>query len=166
MIAKGDTLKDATFYVREREAEDQPFKMLPRTLSEAIGGKRVVIFGLPGAYTPTCSNAQLPGFEFMYEEFKSAGIDEVYCTAVNDAFVMNAWAQNLNVSNVKMLPDGNGDFATSVGALVSIRNLGFGNRSRRYAMIVDDMVVQTILVEEGSGDPYGESAPENVIKFV
>jgi peroxiredoxin len=98
-----------------------------KTSKELFGGKRVIIFSLPGAFTPTCSSYQLPGFEEKYDEFKAAGIDEIYCISVNDAFVMNEWARQLGIKKVKMLPDGNGDFTRLMGMLVSKSKIGFGN---------------------------------------
>jgi peroxiredoxin len=142
-----------------------------RTSRELFGGKRVIVFSLPGAFTPTCSTYQLPGFEERYDEFRARGIDEIYCCSVNDAFVMNAWAQQLGIQKVKMLPDGNGDFTRLMGMLVSKSQLGFGQRSHRYAMILTDMVREKLFVEPGrednfGSDPYGESSPENVLKYL
>jgi len=104
-----------------------------RTSAELFNGKRVVIFSLPGAFTPTCSAYQLPGFEEKYDDFIGSGIDAIYCISVNDGFVMNAWAQDQNIEKVKLIPDGNAYFTRSMGMLVSKSNLGFGDRSWRYA---------------------------------
>jgi peroxiredoxin len=164
-------LTDVTFHLRERDDSiggDNPFVWVRKNLSELIGGKRVVIFGLPGAFTPTCSNEQLPSYEHMYQEFMDLGIDEIYCTSVNDAFSMFQWAEKLGIKNIKMLPDGNGDFALSLGMSVSKRNLGFGERSWRYSMVVNDMVVTNFLPEDGCMDdcpldPYSVSSPENLV---
>ena len=133
--------------------------------------KRVVLFALPGAFTPTCSNEQLPGFDKMADAFKEYGIDEIYCMSVNDSFVMNAWATDQKLENVKMIPDGNGEFTKGMGMLVEKQNLGFGQRSWRYAMIVDNYVVKKMFVEPGKTDdspedPYGESSPENILKYL
>ena len=138
---------------------------------DLFGGKRVIIFSLPGAFTPTCSTYQLPGFEEMYDEFKRKGIDEIYCCSVNDAFVMNEWARQLGIKKVKMLPDGNGDFTRLMGMLVSKSNLGFGMRSHRYAVVLNDLVREKLFVEPGrednyGSDPYGESSPESVMKYL
>lgn len=164
-------LPDVSFHLRERDESvdgDNPFKWVRKTTSDLIGGKRVVIFGLPGAFTPTCTNEQLPGFEQMYQDFIDAGIDEVYCTSVNDAFAMYQWAKQLGIKNVKMLPDGNGDFAETLGMMVSKRNLGFGYRTWRYSMVVDNMEVVQFCPEEGIMydcpiDPYIISSPENTM---
>jgi peroxiredoxin len=142
-----------------------------RKSSELFDGKRVVIFSLPGAFTPTCSTYQLPGFEEKFEEFKALGIDAIYCISVNDGFVMNAWAQDQNIQNVKLIPDGNAYFTRSMGMLVSKSNLGFGERSWRYAAVVNNGIIEKLFVEEGQrdnadSDPYEETAPENVYSYI
>ena len=158
-------LVEVEFYFRE-EGE-----FVVRTTSDIFAGKRVVLFSLPGAFTPTCTNYQLPGFDDLYDEFKKEGIDEIYCVSVNDAFVMNAWAESLGIENVKMLPDGNADFTDSMEMLVSKNNLGFGERSWRYAVVLDDMYVEKEFVEPGKcdiceDDPYGETTPSKVLEYV
>ena len=135
---------------------------------EISKGKRIVIFALPGAFTPTCSTQQLPGFEENYGKFQEKCIDEVYCLSVNDSFVMNAWFKDLGIENVKSLPDGARSFTMSIGALCEKNNLGFGFRSWRYAIVVNDGVVENVFSEEGFGnnietDPYEVSTPENVL---
>ena len=162
MINVGDNLPDVNMPVRV----DGEFVLLNTT--EQFAGKRVVIFALPGAYTPTCSSFQLPGFETMFSQFQEKGVDEVYCLSVNDSFVMNSWFEAQGVQNVRPLPDGNGEFTELVGASVKKANLGFGVRSWRYAMVVNDNVVEHVFTEEGFGDnidtdPYEVSAPENVL---
>ena len=162
MINVGDNLPDVNMPVRV----DGDFVLLNTT--EQFAGKRVVIFALPGAYTPTCSSFQLPGFETMFSQFQEKGIDEVYCLSVNDSFVMNSWFEAQGVQNVRPLPDGNGEFTELVGASVKKANLGFGVRSWRYAMVVNDNVVEHVFAEEGFGDnidtdPYEVSSPENVL---
>ena len=146
-------------------------KFVAKTSEELFANKKVIIFSLPGAFTPTCSTYQLPGFEEKYEEFKSLGIDEIYCISVNDAFVMNEWARQLGIKNVKMIPDGNGDFTRLMGMLVSKSKLGFGLRSHRYAAVITDMIREKLFVEEGrednfGSDPYGESSPETVMDYL
>ena len=133
--------------------------------------RRVLVFSLPGAFTPTCSNQQLPGFEKLSSVFKEHGIDEIYCMSVNDSFVMNAWAQDQKLENVKVIPDGNGQFTQEMGMLCQKRDKCFGQRSWRYAMIVNNGVVEKMFVEPGKTDdtpedPYGESSPENVLKYL
>lgn len=146
-------------------------EFVTRTTSELFDNKRVVIFSLPGAFTPTCSAYQLPGFEDNYQEFKNLGIDEIYCISVNDGFVMNAWAQDQNIENVKLIPDGNAYFTRSMGQLVTKANLGFGERSWRYAAVVNNGIIEKLFVEDGfrdnaDTDPYEVSTPENVLEYV
>jgi len=142
-----------------------------RTSSELFDGKRVVIFSLPGAFTPTCSAYQLPGFEEKYDDFLGLGIDNIYCISVNDGFVMNAWAQDQNIKNVKLIPDGNAYFTRSMGMLVTKSNLGFGNRSWRYAAVVNNGIIEKLFVEDGQRDnadtdPYEATTPEVVFDYV
>jgi len=138
------------------------------TSDEICSDKNVIIFSLPGAFTPTCSTQQLPGFENLYNEFKEQGIDEIYCLSVNDAFVMNAWAESQKIKNVKVIPDGSGEFTKQMGMLVDKDNLGFGKRSWRYAMIVKNGIIDSMYVEQGKEDncdtdPYIISSPENIL---
>lgn len=142
-----------------------------KTSSDYFSGKRVVVFALPGAFTPTCSSKQLPGYEEKYNEFKERGIDEVYCLSVNDAFVMNAWAEKEHIVNIKMIPDGSGTFTRYMGMLVSKDDKGFGQRSWRYSMVVNNGVIEALFVEPGksdnlTSDPYGESSPESMLKYL
>ena len=136
---------------------------------ELFGDKKVVIFSLPGAFTPTCSGEQLPTYDEMYSQFKDKGIDDVYCVSVNDAFVMNAWARDLGIKNVKMIPDGDGTFTRSMGMLVNKPKQGFGMRSWRYAAIVNDGEIDEMFIEPGQNDfsddddPYTVSSPEHVL---
>jgi peroxiredoxin len=142
-----------------------------RTTAELFDGKRVILFSLPGAFTPTCSAYQLPGFEEKYDDFISLGIYAIYCISVNDGFVMNAWAKDQNVQKVTLIPDGNAYFTRSMGYIVTKSNLGFGDRSWRYAAIVDNGVIEKLFVEDGmrdnaDTDPYEKSTPENVFEYV
>ena len=136
---------------------------------ELFGNKKVVIFSLPGAFTPTCSGQQLPTYDEMYSQFKDKGIDDVYCVSVNDAFVMNAWARDLGIKNVKMIPDGCGTFTRSMGMLVNKPKQGFGMRSWRYAAIVNNGTIENMFIEPGQNDfsddddPYTVSSPEHVL---
>ena len=134
-------------------------------------GKKVVIFGLPGAFTPTCSSQQLPGFEQAYNDFRQAGIDDIYCITVNDSFVCNAWTANQGLVNVKVIPDGSAQLTIKMGMDVRKDNIGFGIRSWRYAAVVDDGNIVQQFVEDGfgddvEGDPYEVSTPENVLDNV
>ena len=142
-----------------------------RTSSELFDGKRVVIFSMPAAFTPTCSAYQLPGFEEKYEDFIGSGIDAIYCISVNDGFVMNAWAKDQGIEKVQLIPDGNAYFTRSMGYLVTKSNLGFGERSWRYAAVIDNGVIEKLFVEDGmrdnaDTDPYVISTPENVLEYV
>ena len=144
-----------TFKTRVRDeniAGDNPFKWLDVTSDEIFSNKNVVVFALPGAFTPTCSSTHLPGFEEKYEELKSLGVDEVYCLSVNDAFTMYQWGKHQNVEKVKLLPDGNGDFSRGMDMLVKKTNLGFGDRSWRYSMYVENGQVMSVFSEEGKMD--------------
>ena len=146
-------------------------EFVKRTSADLFNGKRVVVFSLPGAFTPTCSAYQLPGFEEKYDDFKALGIDEIYCISVNDGFVMNAWSQDQNIEKVKLIPDGNAHFTRSMGMLVNKSNLGFGERSWRYAAVVNDGIIEKIFIENGQRDnadtdPYIETTPENVYTYV
>jgi len=162
MIKVGETIPEVTMPIRVAGE----FVLL-NTLKQ-FENKRVVLFALPGAYTPTCSNKQLPGFDENFSAFQEKGIDEVYCLSVNDSFVMNAWFDSLGIKNVRPLPDGNGEFTELVGASCGKANLGFGIRSWRYAMVINNNVVESIFTEEGFADnietdPYTVSTPENVL---
>ena len=135
---------------------------------DVFNGKRVVVFGLPVAFTPTCSTKQVPGFDAIYDDLLAQGIDEVYCTSVNDGFTMKAWFESQDVKNLKFLADGSGQFARRIGMLVHKDNLGFGVRSWRYAAVINDGVIEVFLPEEGicdncDFDPYQESTPENLM---
>ena len=141
------------------------------TTNDLFAGKRVVVFSLPGAFTPTCSEKQLPGYEADHYKFKELGIDEVYCLSVNDSFVMNAWFKHLNISRVKPIPDGSGEFTYAMGMSVNKANLGFGFRSWRYAMVVNDGEIEEIFEEPGKVencpiDPYEVSDPDTVLQYL
>ena len=131
--------------------------------------KKIVLFSLPGAYTPTCSSQQVPGYEDKYEELKKY-VNEVYCLSVNDSFVMNAWAKNQGIKNVKMIPDGNGSFTKQMGMLISKNHLGFGERSWRYSMVCNNGVVEKWNEEPGRNDtgadedPYESTDPDTLLK--
>ena len=174
----GDELKtlvpSVTFKTRVRDDSiggDNPYRWEDVTTWELFAGKRVVLFSLPGAFTPTCSTYQLPGFEEKFAEFKALGIKDIYCVSVNDAFVMNAWAKAQKVKKVKVIPDGSGMFTRKMGMLVHKDNLGFGERSWRYACVVNNGKIEKWFVEPGAEDncpvdPYGETAPENILNWL
>jgi len=147
-------------------------KWITKSTEEYFKGKRVILFSLPGAFTPTCSSQQLPGFEKNAAKLKELGIEEIYCCSVNDSYVMNAWANKMNISKVKVIPDGSGLFTKYMGMLISKDHDGFGQRSWRYMAIINDGVVEKWWQEPGinnSGsddDPYVETTPENTIKYL
>ena len=146
-------------------------EFVTRTSAELFNNKRVVIFSLPGAFTPTCSAYQLPGFEENYDEFSALGIDAIYCISVNDGFVMNAWAKDQGIEKVQFIPDGNAYFTRSMGQLVMKSNLGFGERSWRYAAVVDNGIIEKLFEEPGkcdnaAEDPYGQTTPNAVLNYV
>ena len=136
-----------------------------------FNNKKTIIFSLPGAFTPTCSSTHLPGYEAKYDELLKY-VDEVYCVSVNDAFVMNAWAKDLNVEKVKMLPDGNGAFTNGMKMLVNKDHLGFGERSWRYSMFVDNKEIIKVFEEEGKNnsgmdkDPFEVSDADTMLKYL
>ena len=140
--------------------------------AEIFDNKKVVVFALPGAFTPTCSSQQLPGYEEMYDEFKANGIDEVYCLSVNDAFVMNAWFNNQDIKKVKPLGDGEGVFTQGTGFLVNKPAQGFGMRSWRYSMLVDNGEVIKVFEEPGKNnrgeddDPFEVSDVDTMINYL
>lgn len=170
----GKKLPQVTFRTRVRDDSIEgpnPFRWEDKTTDDYFAGKRVIVFSLPGAFTPTCSTYQLPDFEKLYGDFKKAGIDEIYCLSVNDAFVMNAWGKSQNLENVKLIPDGSGEFTRKMGMLVDKDNLGFGMRSWRYAAIINDGAVEALFEEPGYSDncetdPYGESSPQNILAYL
>ena len=150
---------------------DNPFRWQDVSSEEIFSNRRVVVFSLPGAFTPTCSSTHLPGYEAAYEAFKEAGVDEVYCLSVNDAFSMFQWGKQLGVEKVKLLPDGNADFTRGMGMLVKKDNLGFGDRSWRYSMLVEDGVVKQIFSEPGRSDncptdPFECSDCDTMLEYI
>ena len=168
------TLPNVNFNVRVRDDSikgENPFKWEKKSTNDYFANKKVVLFSLPGAFTPTCSTYQLPDFDRLYDEFKNLGIDEIYCISVNDSFVMNAWAKHHKIDKVKVIPDGNGEFTRKMGMLVEKNNLGFGYRSWRYAAIIDNCKILESFVEPGfedncKDDPYVMSSPQNILKFL
>jgi peroxiredoxin len=159
--------------VRDETVEgDNPFRWQDVETGRLFAGKRIVVFSLPGAFTPTCSNEQCPAFERHYDDLRALGVDEVYCVSVNDAFVMYQWSNHLGLEKVKMLPDGSGDFTRRMGMLIHKDHLGFGDRSWRYAMVVDDGEITAWFEEPGINDigadedPYSESTPDNILAYL
>ncbi|QEY26875.1 glutathione peroxidase [Neisseria zalophi] len=130
-------------------------------------GKKVVVFSLPGAFTPTCSSTHLPRYNELAKAFKQNGVDSILCVSVNDTFVMNAWAAEEESENVIMVPDGNGEFTEGMGMLVGKDDLGFGKRSWRYSMLVNDGKIEKMFIEpEKEGDPFEVSDADTMLKYI
>ncbi len=169
-----DRVPNVVFKTRVRDESvggPNPFRWQDRTSQEIFGGKRVVVFSLPGAFTPTCSSTHLPRYEELYEEIKAQGVDEVICLSVNDAFVMFQWGKHQGASKVFLLPDGNGDFTRQMGMLVEKSNLGFGMRSWRYSMVVKDGKIEKMFVEPGyedncPTDPFEVSDADTMLAYL
>jgi thioredoxin-dependent peroxiredoxin len=166
---------EITFKTRIRDESvdgPNPFRWQDLTSSDIFAGKRVVVFALPGAFTPTCTSEQCPAYEASYDAIRAAGADEVYCLSVNDAFVMFQWGRMLGLEKVKMLPDGSAQFTRRMGMLINKDHLGFGERSWRYAMVVDNGRISAWFEEPGinddgtDADPYGESGPDKVLAWL
>lgn len=165
-----EEIPQATFHKRIVHATKGEMWVTINT-DDLFKDKTVIVFGLPGAFTPTCSGQQLPGFELLYHEFRQLGIDDIYCVSVNDSFVMEEWKEKQGIVNVKLIPDGSGEFTIKMGMDVRKDNLGFGMRSWRYAAIVVDGTVVRSFIEEGfqdnaEDDPYELTTPENVLQEV
>ena len=174
-MIEGFKLPEVTFKTRVRDESiggDNPFRWEDKTTKDYFSGKRVVLFSLPGAFTPTCSTYQLPGFEENYDKIRNQDIDEVYCMSVNDAFVMNAWAKQQQIENVKVIPDGSGNMTRFLGMLIGKNHLGFGLRSWRFMCVVNDGVIEQWWQEHGinnegtDDDPYEQSTPENCMEYL
>lgn len=134
---------------------------------DVFAGKTVVVFSLPGAFTPTCSSSHVPRFNKLAPLFKSHGVDDIVCISVNDAFVMNEWKESQKADKITFLPDGNGDFTEAMGLLVGKEDLGFGKRSWRYSMLVRDGVIEKMFIEpEEPGDPYEVSDADTMLRYL
>jgi peroxiredoxin len=165
---------DANFQTRVRNdaLEGQnPYDWKTLTSADIFTGKQVVLFALPGAFTPACSETHLPGYENRHSELVAQGIDSVACLAVNDAFVMHQWALSLNIEKTFMLPDGNGEFSRKMGMLVERSGQGMGMRSWRYSMLVNDGVIEKLFVEPGfkdnpAGVPVDVSGAEVMLSYL
>lgn len=137
------------------------------TTDELFKGKTVVVFSLPGAFTPTCSSTHLPRYNELAGTFQDNGVDDIICVSVNDGFVMEAWQQDQHADNVRLIPDGNGEFTEGMGMLVSKNDLGFGNRSWRYSMLVKDGVVEKMFIEpDEPGDPFQVSDADTMLSYI
>lgn len=137
------------------------------TTDDIFKDKTVIVHSLPGAATPTCSTSHLPRYDELFETFRNNGVDDVICLSVNDTFVMNAWKKDLAVKNVKMIPDGNGEFTQKMGMLVDKSDLGFGMRSWRYSMLVRDKIIVKMFIEPNEpGDPFKVSDADTMLKYI
>lgn len=165
---------EVVFKTRVRDESlggDNPFRWQDVSTDDIFKNKKIVILALPGAFTPTCSSTHLPGFDKKYQQIIDQGVDEVYCLSVNDAFTMFQWSKHLGVMNVKMLPDGNAEFTRGMGMLVKKENLGFGDRSWRYSMIVDNNKIIKVFSEQGKvdnheDDPFTVSDADTMLGFL
>jgi peroxiredoxin len=169
-----DRVPNVVFKTRVRDESVEgpnPYRWQDRTTEEIFGGKRVVLFALPGAFTPTCSSTHLPRYEELYDDIKAQGVDEIICLSVNDAFVMFQWGKQQGAKKVFLLPDGNGEFTRKMGMLVDKSNLGFGLRSWRYSMVVDDGKIEKMFIESDFGDncptdPFEVSDADTMLAYL
>jgi glutaredoxin-like protein len=158
---EGQRVPNVTFPVRENNTWKQV------STDDIFKNKTVVVFSLPGAFTPTCSSTHLPRYNELAPAFFASGVDSIVCVSVNDTFVMNEWAKDQESSNITLLPDGNGDFTDGMGMLVDKRDLGFGKRSWRYSMLVRDGVVEKMFIEpEKEGDPFEVSDADTMLNYL
>ncbi len=158
---EGKRIPNVTFHTRV----DNDWKDV--TTDQLFKGKTVVVFSLPGAFTPTCSSTHLPRYNELAPAFKANGVDDILCVSVNDTFVMNEWAKDQECGNITMIPDGNGEFTEGMGMLVDKNGLGFGKRSWRYSMLVKDGVVEKMFIEpEVEGDPFEVSDADTMLDHI
>ena len=158
---EGQKIPGVTFRTR------RDYEWVDVSSEDIFAGKNVVIFSLPGAFTPTCSSSHVPRYNQLVPQFKAQGIDEVICVSVNDAFVMNEWQRAQNADRLTFLPDGNGEFSAAMGLLVGKEDLGFGRRSWRYSMLVRDGVIDKMFIEpEEPGDPFQVSDADTMLKHL
>ena len=159
--SEGKRVPEVTFRTRENG------QWKDVTTREIFSGRTVVVFALPGAYTPTCSSTHLPRYNELWPVFKAQGVDEIVCLSVNDAFVMSEWQKDQNAPNIRFIPDGNGEFSDRMGLLVDKSNLGFGKRSWRYSMLVRDGRIEKMFIEpEKDGDPFEVSDADTMLAYV
>src|SRR5689334_9450561 len=159
--SEGKRVPQVTFRTRQ----DGQWKDV--TTEQLFKGKNVIVFALPGAYTPTCSSTHLPRYNELAGTFRKLGIDDIVCLSVNDAFVMSEWQKDQNAPNITFIPDGNGEFSEKIGLLVDKTDLGFGKRSWRYSMLVRDGVIEKMFVEpEKEGDPFEVSDADTMLKYI
>jgi glutaredoxin-like protein len=158
---EGKRIPDVAFRVRA----NNEWKTV--TTKELFAGKTVVVFSLPGAFTPTCSSTHLPRYNELAPVLRANGVDDILCVSVNDTFVMNEWAKDQEAQNISLVPDGNGEFTAGMGMLVDKSDLGFGKRSWRYSMLVKDGVIQKMFIEpEKPGDPFEVSDADTMLRYI
>lgn len=158
---EGSRVPNVTFRTRQNN------EWVDVNSDELFAGKTVIVFALPGAFTPTCSTTHLPGYNELAPVFKENGVDSIVCLSVNDTFVMNEWAKDQEAENVILIPDGNGEFSEQMGMLVDKADLGFGKRSWRYSMLVKDGVIEKMFIEpEVPGDPFEVSDAETMLNYI
>lgn len=161
MNIEGQQVPNVTFHTRADH------EWIDRNSEAVFGGKTVIVFSLPGAFTPTCSSSHAPRYDQLADTFAKHGVDEIICIAVNDAFVMHEWKENLGTANITFLPDGNAAFTDGMGMLVGKEDLGFGKRSWRYSMLVRDGIIEKIFIEpQEPGDPYGVSDADTMLAYL
>ena len=158
---EGQRVPNVTFRIRQNN------EWLSVTTDDLFAGKTVIVFSLPGAFTPTCSSTHLPGYNDLAGTFKENGVDDIICISVNDTFVMNEWAKDQQVDHITLIPDGNGEFTDGMGMLVDKTDLGFGKRSWRYSMLVKDGIIDKMFIEpEEPGDPFKVSDADTMLKYI
>jgi glutaredoxin-like protein len=158
---EGQAIPSVTFPLREGD------EWVKKTTEELFANKTVIVFSLPGAFTPTCSSTHLPRFNELASVFKANGVDDIICISVNDTFVMNAWAADQEAGNITLIADGNGEFTDGMGMLVDKADLGFGKRSWRYSMLVKNGVVEKMFIEpDVPGDPFEVSDADTMLAYI
>jgi len=158
---EGQAVPQVTFPIRVDNEWSQV------TSDQLFAGKTVIVFSLPGAFTPTCSSTHLPRYNELADTFKAQGVDDIICLSVNDPFVMDAWAADQHAENIRMLPDGNCEFTDGMGMLVEKNDLGFGKRSWRYSMLVKDGVIEKMFIEPNKpGDPFEVSDADTMLNYI
>jgi glutaredoxin-like protein len=158
---EGQAVPEVTFHTRQHH------EWVDVSSNEIFKGRTVIVFALPGAFTPTCSSTHVPRYNQLAPVFKQNGVDEIVCISVNDAFVMNEWQRAQKADNITFIPDGNGDFSRGMGMLVPKNDLGFGDRSWRYAMLVRDGVIEKMFIEaDEPGDTFEVSDADTMLEYV
>lgn len=158
---EGQAVPSVTFRTRQGD------QWVDITSDDIFSNKTVVLFALPGAFTPTCSSTHLPRYNELAPVFSAEGVDSIVCLSVNDTFVMNSWAADQNAENVTFIPDGNGEFSDGMGMLVGKNDIGFGNRSWRYSMLVKNGIIEKMFIEEDvPGDPFNVSDADTMLHYI